>query len=79
VVPPSTPEEVENTIKEINNKLHYFMENPYGGPDHAERRETEDRPKQKYTNNDRHDKYEKSKYSDKGKKVIKTEDFPSLT
>jgi hypothetical protein len=70
-MPPNTPEDVEDTIKEINNKLHYYMENPYGGPEQPEKREGGERVRENY-GNDKYNRAEKVKYVNKDKKVIKT-------
>jgi len=56
----------------LNEKLTYYLENPLGGAEQFIKKEGE---KPKYTN----EKYEKVKYSNKDRKVIKTEDFPSLS
>ena len=69
VVPPSSLEDLEKTISELQTKLDYFVEHPEGPVSRPDRG---DKDKPKYTA----EKYAKVKQN---KQVINTEDFPSLS
>ena len=49
VVPPSKAEEVDSIIKQLNEKLVYFLEHPEESYDREQKTERNDRDKQKYT------------------------------
>lgn len=78
VVPPSKPEEVAETIKQLNEKLAYYLEHPEGAP--GEQRQERERERDNERDNERgKQKYAaKGKYQQRQKKAINTEEFPSL-
>ena len=69
VIPPTSHEELVKIVEELRTKLDYFVEHPEGPISQPNK---PDRERPKYTA----EKYAKAKQN---KKVVNTEDFPSLS